>query len=129
MNKTDIENRLYSSVLFVTLITFSYFKASLSSCGISDANRYFNTSISSYDNPHNHKSITNVSANDYTNCEFCNRKKFLRSSHCRTCNVCVLRRDHHCIWIANCVGIGNNRVFFIFCFWVTVNFFYLIFLR
>ena len=129
MNKIDIENRLYSSILFVALISFSYFKASLTSSGISDANRYFYASSSLCNNTHNYKSITNISASDYTNCEYCNRKKFLRSSHCRTCNVCVLRRDHHCVWIANCVGIGNNRFFFIFCLWVTVNFFYKILKR
>ncbi len=115
MNKIDIENRIRLGIIFVILIMYSYFKASLTSCGVSEANKYF------YNNFSDDKSITNVSADNYTNCEFCNKRKFVRSSHCRTCKVCVMRRDHHCGWIANCVGAGNNRYFFIFCFWVTVS--------
>ncbi len=36
-----------------------------------------------------------------------------RTSHCHVCG-CVLRLDHHCVWINQCVGVRNHRAFFLF---------------
>ena len=35
-----------------------------------------------------------------------------RSTHCHICDVCVLRRDHHCMFSGGCVGHANQRYFF-----------------
>ena len=56
-------------------------------------------------------------------CEFCKMKKFERSSNCATCERCVVRRDHHCVWLGNCVGFNNTRYFLNFLVWFIVIYF------
>ncbi|KJE90217.1 hypothetical protein CAOG_01558 [Capsaspora owczarzaki ATCC 30864] len=47
-------------------------------------------------------------------CPTCQVIKPDRSKHCRSCRRCVTRFDHHCVWINNCVGENNHRLFFVF---------------
>ncbi len=44
-------------------------------------------------------------------CLTCHAYKASRTKHCAVCDVCVDSFDHHCLWIDNCVGAGNRRVF------------------
>eukprot|EP00042_Codosiga_hollandica_P026412 m.124754 g.124754 ORF g.124754 m.124754 type:complete len:224 (-) comp52187_c0_seq1:44-715(-) len=56
-------------------------------------------------------------------CEKCNAPKPIRTHHCSTCRKCVLDMDHHCPFIASCVGRNNYRHFFLFvvyCWFATV---------
>ncbi|XP_076577467.1 palmitoyltransferase ZDHHC23-B isoform X1 [Chaetodon auriga] len=44
-------------------------------------------------------------------CPVCRVVRPPRAGHCRICGVCVLRLDHHCVWINSCVGRANHRSF------------------
>lgn len=40
-----------------------------------------------------------------------------RAHHCTSCGMCVLRYDHHCPWVGNCIGWHNHRYFLLFNLW------------
>ena len=52
-------------------------------------------------------------------CKKCNNPRPLRSHHCKICGKCTLKMDHHCHWIANCVGYYNQKNFYQFLFYST----------
>jgi palmitoyltransferase ZDHHC2/15/20 len=47
----------------------------------------------------------------YRVCSICNIIKPDRAHHCSTCKQCILKMDHHCPWVDNCVGFGNYKFF------------------
>lgn len=61
---------------------------------------------------------------DERECTTCNIPKLARSKHCRVCDVCVSRFDHHCIWLNNCVGERNYRWFLSFLILHAVTLYY-----
>ncbi|KAJ1023573.1 hypothetical protein NDA16_003190 [Ustilago loliicola] len=42
-----------------------------------------------------------------------------RAHHCRACKTCTLKFDHHCPWLNQCVGLGNERYFVLFMSWLS----------
>eukprot|EP00981_Chlorochromonas_danica_P014662 scaffold8522_cov157-Ochromonas_danica.AAC.6 len=51
-------------------------------------------------------------------CRKCKGFKPLRAHHCSICGRCIVKMDHHCPWVNNCVGIGNHKLFLLFVLWV-----------
>ncbi|XP_068634309.1 probable protein S-acyltransferase 14 [Aristolochia californica] len=47
-------------------------------------------------------------------CRKCNQPKPPRCHHCSVCGRCVLKMDHHCVWVVNCVGALNYKYFLLF---------------
>ncbi|CAH2050877.1 unnamed protein product [Thlaspi arvense] len=53
-------------------------------------------------------------------CDKCSVYKPPRTHHCRSCRRCILRMDHHFIWINNCVGLRNYKAFFVLVAYTTM---------
>lgn len=54
-------------------------------------------------------------------CKRCMTYKPDRCHHCRVCKTCVLRMDHHCPWINNCIGFRNHKYFMLLVFYSMIN--------
>lgn len=50
-------------------------------------------------------------------CDICGIRRLpFRAKHCRDCNRCVRKFDHHCFWVGGCVGELNHCKFYAFLF-------------
>ena len=47
----------------------------------------------------------------HTMCSHCQSFKPVCAHHCRICDRCVSRMDHHCPWMNNCIGGGNMSAY------------------
>ncbi|XP_069842486.1 palmitoyltransferase ZDHHC15 [Dendropsophus ebraccatus] len=47
-------------------------------------------------------------------CDRCQVVKPDRCHHCSVCGMCVLKMDHHCPWVNNCIGFSNYKFFLLF---------------
>lgn len=58
-------------------------------------------------------------------CRKCWAPKPERAHHCSTCGQCVLKMDHHCPWLASCIGHRTYPAFLHFLCLITLFAFYL----
>ncbi|KAI9118816.1 hypothetical protein K1719_010261 [Acacia pycnantha] len=57
---------------------------------------------------------------EHKRCDKCFTYKPPRTHHCRVCRRCILKMDHHCMWINNCVGYWNYKAFFLLTLYATI---------
>ncbi|XP_055879545.1 palmitoyltransferase ZDHHC16-like isoform X2 [Biomphalaria glabrata] len=78
-------------------------------------NIVFNYVMAAFTNPgHPSQNVSQV----VSICRKCVAPKPPRTHHCTICASCVLKMDHHCPWLNNCVGFYNHRYFFQFVFYM-----------
>ena len=56
-----------------------------------------------------------------TYCKKCQNPRPPRAHHCKVCKKCTLKMDHHCHWVANCIGYYNQKNFYQFLFYSTLG--------
>ncbi|KAI9574042.1 DHHC palmitoyltransferase-domain-containing protein [Boletus coccyginus] len=58
-------------------------------------------------------------------CKRCGFMRPERAHHCRICNKCVLKYDHHCpVRVNQCVGLHNERHFILFMAYLVIGGFF-----
>ncbi|KAG9327133.1 hypothetical protein KVV02_008763, partial [Mortierella alpina] len=61
-------------------------------------------------------------------CKRCHLPKPERAHHCSVCMKCILKYDHHCPWIGNCVGHFNVRYFIMLLTYTTMACIYFVYM-
>ena len=57
----------------------------------------------------------------WRSCRKCKSGKPPRTHHCSVCRQCVMKMDHHCPWVNNCVGFYNYKYFCLFLLYTAVG--------
>ncbi len=109
--------------LLVILIYYFYLQNFLLNPGI-----LFKLNNNEIENDNNNNNNNNNNSSGY--CSICKifYNKDRKIYHCKYCNVCIEKCDHHCIWIGKCVGKKNMFYFNLFITFVILIYVYFIFI-
>lgn len=128
MSPVDSTNKLTSDapgpstailgVLLYSLLNWSYTTAVFTPPGST-------TNSTGYSNLPTHAAPTATSFTVKSNgelrfCKKCQSRKPDRAHHCSSCRRCVLKMDHHCPWLATCIGLHNHKAFLLFLTYTTI---------
>jgi hypothetical protein len=70
--------------------------------------------------------LTRTDKGDVNICLECKIIKPDRCHHCRRCDKCVLRMDHHCPYLNRCVGFKNQKYFTLFLIYIIIYIFFIL---
>ena len=59
-------------------------------------------------------------------CPTCYIVRPFRASHCKECDNCVMRFDHHCPWLGSCLGKRNYIFFYFYLLLLNLNNFFIV---
>lgn len=73
--------------------------------------RSYKDSISLMTEPSSTASMDGGETNQLFMCEHCLLVQSIPTKHCKLCERCCSKFDHHCLYICSCVGLRNHRPF------------------
>lgn len=75
------------------------------------------------------KNIAKIDLEVPNYCKICKIYKHKFINHCSFCRKCVIRMDHHCVWIMGCIGFYNLKNFLSFVLFGTLSTWYTLYLQ
>mmetsp|Transcript_17210 Transcript_17210/g.55128 ORF Transcript_17210/g.55128 Transcript_17210/m.55128 type:complete len:343 (-) Transcript_17210:32-1060(-) len=114
--RSQIELTVFNCLFLLFLI--SYAKSILTHPGEVPSSRQWEYSYDGDKLPHLVRE--KKKSGDRRHCKWCGKYKPDRCHHCRVCKTCILKMDHHCPWIYNCVGFHNYKYFFLVLFYAVL---------